>query len=380
MADTRYDCIVLGTGGVGSAALYHHARRGVRVLGLDQFPPGHDQGSSHGDSRIIRLAYFEHPDYIPLLRRAFELWRELEEQADTRLLLDSHVLNLGPADGEVITGLKAAASAHDLNIEPLSSAEVTRRFPSIRMAADQQAILDPNAGILKVEDCIRTYVSLAKRAGASLVVGSPVLSWRAVAQGIEVATQQDTYVCEKLVITPGAWASSLLPAIAQHFTIVRKALFWFDGDTSDFRLGDYPVVLSERAGDTFYAIPRMDAKGVKISNHSGGRECTAPERLDRTLDTTELEAASLFARHHLPSVGPQLNHHTTCMYTMSPDGHFLVGAYPGQANVYLAAGLSGHGFKFASVLGEILADLSTDGVTRHPIEFLNPLRFGGTNR
>ncbi len=377
MSGARYDCIVLGTGGVGSATLYHLARQGVRVLGLDQLPPGHDQGSSHGDSRIIRLAYFEHPDYVPLLRRAFELWRDLETKSGTRLLHDSSILQLGPADGEVIPGLRKAAQIHDLNIDPLSAAEVGKRFPFIRMAPDQEAILDANAGILKVEDCVRAHISLAKRAGASLVIGAPVLTWRSVPEGIEVVTQQDTYLCKKLIITPGAWASSLLPAIAHHFTILRKALFWFETDTPDFRLGTCPVVLSELDGESFYAIPQMDTKGVKISSHTGGRTCPSPEKLDRTLDTRELEAASLFARHHLPAVGPQLNHHTTCMYTMSPDGHFLVGAYPGKDNVNLAAGLSGHGFKFASVLGEILADLTISGSTRHSIGFLSPTRFGG---
>lgn len=184
MADTRYECIVLGTGGVGSAALYHLAKRGVRVLGLDQFPPGHDQGSSHGDTRIIRLVYFEHPDYVPLLRRAFDLWQQLGEQTTLDVFMRCGILQAGPGDGEVITGLLAAAEAHRLELNVLDAQDLNERFPGFSIGEDQTVLFDPNGGILRVEDCIRAHVSLAKAAGASLVIGEPAVSWKPIGDGV----------------------------------------------------------------------------------------------------------------------------------------------------------------------------------------------------
>ncbi len=376
MADARYDCIVLGTGGVGSAALYHLARRGVRVLGLDQFPPGHDHGSSHGDSRIIRLAYFEHPDYVPLLHRAFDLWQQLQDQITTDIFHRCGVLQVGPTDGNVIGGLTRAAELHDLRIERLSEQDLADRFPGFAVDQGLSAIHDPNGGILRVEDCIRSHISLAKEAGAALIVGEPVVAWQSVGDGVRIDTTQSSYLCSRLVITPGSWAPALLPALADHFRILRKSLFWFDNESPSYRLSDNcPVFLFERGEHTFYGFPQLDDRGVKVADHAGGRVFRTPQKADRAIDTTELEAVSLFLRQCLPDVGHQLNHHVTCMYTMSTDGHFLVGQYPGKTNVHFAAGLSGHGFKFAPVLGQALADLTIDGRTSLPIGFLSPDRF-----
>ena len=375
MADTQYDCIVLGTGG-GSAALYHLASRGVRVLGLDQFPPGHDQGSSHGDTRIIRLVYFEHPDYVPLLRRAFDLWQQLAEASSLDIFQRCGILQAGPLEGEVISGLRRAAEAHRLELTTLSADDVKNQFPGFRVEDDMTALYDPNGGILRVEDCIRTHISLAKVAGASLVVGEPVVRWQAEGNVVRVQTTKSTFLTNKLIITPGPWANRQLPALAKHFKILRKSQFWFDNDVPDYQLSSQcPVFLFEHGIHTFYGFPQIDDKGVKIADHAGGRVSRSPQSLDREIDTEELEAVSLFLRQCLPGVGHQLNHHVACMYTMSPDGHFVVGQYPETPNVHFAAGLSGHGFKFATVLGEALADLTLDAKTSLPIGFLSPERF-----
>jgi sarcosine oxidase len=375
MDDTRYDCIVIGTGGVGSAVLHYLAKQGVRVLGLDQFPPGHDQGSSHGDTRIIRLVYFEHPDYVPLLHRAYDLWQQLSEQCDSQILQRCGILHVGPPDGEVISGLVKAAKAHELEISHLSQADLNSQFPGFRADEHLAAIHDPNGGILRVEDCILAQVSLACDAGAELQTNEPVLSWASVGNGVRVRTSSASFQCNKLIITPGPWAANLLPDLAGNFQILRKSLFWFDNESPDYLLANHcPVFLFERGEHTFYGFPQVDDKGVKLADHAGGHIYHSPEQVDRSIDTAELEAASLFLRQHLPGVGHQLNHHVTCMYTMSPDGHFVVGQYPGEDNVHFAAGLSGHGFKFATVLGEILSDLTLHGTTDLPIDFLSPER------
>jgi sarcosine oxidase len=375
MADTRYDCIVLGTGGVGSAALYHLASRGLRVLGLDQFPPGHDQGSSHGDTRIIRLVYFEHPDYVPLLRRAFDLWQQLGEQTTLDVFKRCGILQAGPGDGDVIQGLRSAAEAHRLELNTLDEQDIAEQFPGFDIGDDLTVLFDPNGGILRVEDCIRAHVSLAKAAGASLVIGDPVVSWQQIGDSVEVKTKQSTYQCNKLIVTPGPWAAQQLPALSQHFQLLRKSQFWFDNDAPEYLLSNNcPVFLFEHGKHTFYGFPQVDEKGLKIADHAGGRFIKSPKKVDRTIDTEELESVSLFLRQYLPKVGHQLNHHVTCMYTMSPDGHFIVGQYPDAPNVQFAAGLSGHGFKFATVLGEALTDLTLHGQTDLPIDFLSPER------
>lgn len=378
MAGSPLDCIVVGTGGIGSAALFHLARRGARVLGLDQYPPAHDKGSSHGDTRAIRLVYFEHPDYVPLLRRSFELWESLDAESDTSLLRKTGILQAGPADGEVLTGLIEAARVHDLPMERLDPAEVSNRFPGFTIDEADSAIFDPNGGILAVEDCIRAHIRFAVSSGATLETGDAVRHWYVNRGLVTVETETARYTARRLVITPGPWAPRLLPKFAPHLHLLRKSLFWFANEEDCYRLdNDCPVFLFEKGEHTFYGFPAIDDKGIKIADHAGGKPLESPEALDRHVHTDELEAVSLTLRQRLPRAGHQLNHHTTCMYTMTRDGHFIVGGYPGVPEVSIVAGLSGHGFKFASVLGEVMADLVLDGRTELPIDFLSPRRFDG---
>ena len=371
-----YDCIVIGTGGIGSAAIYHLAARGAKVLGIDRFPVAHDKGSSHGDTRAIRLVYFEHPDYVPLLRRAFTLWEDLDGRTDIPLFRKTGILQAGPPNGEVIKGLLAAARAHSLPMEQLSPDDVTTRFPGFRADAEDAVIFDPNGGVLRVEDCIRTHVSLAEKLGATLSTGEAARDWTIRDGEAVVVTDRGRYTARNLVIAPGAWAPELLPSLAPYLHLLRKSLFWFETSGTDYRIeAGNPVFLFEHGDDTFYGFPVMDNKGIKVANHAGGRRLASPADLDRDLDSEELAAAGRMLRRNLPLANERLNHHTTCMYTMTRDGHFMVGRYPGMSNVSLVAGLSGHGFKFASVLGEIMADLALEGTTAHPIDFLSPDRF-----
>ena len=372
---TDHDYIVLGVGGVGSAALYHLAKRGANVLGIDQYPAGHDKGSSHGDSRLIRLVYFEHPDYVPLLRAAFDLWRELEVESGDELLKMTGLLQAGPADGEVITGLIKAAKTHHLKMEQLDSEDANKRFPGINLKPDQTAIFDENAGVLRVEDCVKTHVKLARKHGAQLKSGLAT-SWRQEQDRISVKIGDETLCCQKLIVTPGAWAPAVLPALNQFLEIRKKSLFWFDKHLSVHQLrNNFPVFFIEDNGHNFYGFPAMDEKGVKLADHQGGEVMSDPSDLDKSLDAAALKDIRGALSQYLPEVDDHVSHFTNCMYTMSKDEHFIVGQYPDSTNVHFVTGLSGHGFKFAPVLGEILADLSMTGETRHPIAFLSPDRF-----
>jgi len=372
------DIIVLGVGGIGSAAMQHLSRRGVRVLGIDQYSPGHDNGSSHGDSRAIRLLYFEHPDYVPLLQRAFTLWSELESSSPRQLYHNTGILQAGPADGEVIQGLLTAASAHDLSMNQMTAHEAKQAFPTFHFDDDMSVIFDPNGGLLKVEDCVTTMFNSAISDGAEFI-GTSVKGWHSEPDHtVTVSTSEGEYRCQHLVICPGAWAPQLLPEFADHLQILRKSLFWFDDQSDCYGLDkNSPVFLYELGGHTFYGFPSLDDKGVKVADHENGIPMTNPDSLDRHVDTEELEAVTRFNHRFLPQLGHQLNHHATCMYTMAADGHFLIGKHPYAENVSMAAGLSGHGYKFATVLGEVLADIAIEGKTRLPVEFLSPSRFLG---
>ncbi len=370
-----HDCIVIGAGGIGSAALYELARRGADVVGLEQFDIAHDKGSSHGDTRAIRLVYFEHPDYVPLLRRSFELWDELEAAWGQPLLARTGILQGGPAGGEVLTGLIAAAQQHGLPMAELDPDGVSRRFEGFAIPQGDTGIFDPNGGTLRVEECVRAFSQLAARHGANLHTGTRIEHWFRRNGTWVVETNQGSFQARKLVITPGAWAPRLLPEFSRHLQILRKSLFWFEPEDDCYLIENgCPAFLFEKNGRTFYGFPAIDEKGIKIAEHSGGQPIDSPDALDRHVLTEDLEAVTLALRQYLPRAGHQLNHHTTCMYTMSPDGHFIVGEYPSMDDVYVVLGLSGHGYKFASVLGEIMADFVIEGRTGHPIDFLSPAR------
>jgi len=384
----RFDAIVIGTGGMGAAALMHLAARGVRVCGLDRFPPGHDRGSSHGQTRLIRLAYFEHPDYVPLLRRAYELWQELEAASGRPLLVESGLLMAGPPEGEVLAGTVASATIHSLPIERMTSREAMCRWPGIRLPEEWAAVHEKRAGYLFVEDCVRAHAAEAVRLGARIEHGVAVRGWRAVGPDgsgghVVVETDRGNYSADRLVVTAGAWAADLLHLPSLPLRVLRKSLFWYEPEKvvrADHVAGNLPCFAFDTPAGFFYGFPAFDARGVKIAEHTGGTAVDDPLVVDRGIDAWDRARVEAVVATHLPMVSGHLNDHAVCLYTMSPDGHFVVGHHPQHARVSIAAGFSGHGFKFASVMGEVLADLALVGKTTHPIGFLSPNRFlsGGT--
>lgn len=374
---THYDAIVLGTGGVGSAAAFHLARRRARVLGLDRFPGGHDRGSSHGETRIIRQAYFEHADYVPLLRRGYELWAELESLVNERLFHQVGLLQIGPAGGYVIGGVLTAARQHGLQVDELTAAQSEARFPGFRVPAGMVAAFEPAAGYLLVERCVLAHLAAAKQHGAELKTGVTVQSWQADDGRVTVATDQGIFTADKLVITAGAWAPQLLADLGIKMTVRRKHLHWFEGNDPVYRGPNAPTFFYEMPHGLFYGFPAVDELGVKVAEHSGGEEVADPLTDERPLEEPDLARVRDFISRQLPFVGISAGHrrHAVCFYTMSPDEQFIIDRHPRHPNVVFSAGLSGHGFKFTSVLGEVMADLALTGTTSQPIGFLGAGRF-----
>ncbi|MGE0607485.1 MAG: N-methyl-L-tryptophan oxidase [Pirellulales bacterium] len=367
-----YDAIVLGTGGVGSAALFHLARRGAKVLGLDRFPPAHNRGSSHGQTRMIRQAYFEHPDYVPLVRRSYALWREMEALRGTRLYHEVGLLEIGPPDGLIVPGVLKAAAEHGLPVERLSPQQIQSRFPGFRLPDEAWVgLFERHAGYLRVEACVQAHLDEAARHGAELKTGIAVQEWRVAPGHVEVMTEQGVFMAEKLVISAGAWAGKLLTGLGLRLEIRRKPQYWYRAKVDDYRADrGGPAFLYETPQGLFYGFPQIDDRGVKIAEHSGGTTIDDPLRLNREVDPIDQARVAGFAARYMPGITAQLLHHAPCMYTMTSDEHFIVDRHPAHPRVAFAAGLSGHGFKFAPVLGEVLADLTLAGKTALPIGFL----------
>lgn len=367
----HFDAIVLGMGGVGSAALDHLARRGVRALGIDRFPPGHDRGSSHGATRIIRQAYFEHPDYVPLLRRTYELWEDLSQRCGQKLFHQTGLLQVGSPRGEVVPGVIACAKQHQLEIEELTGREITARWPGFRVAEGFHGVFEKRAGYLEVEACVLAHLHEARAAGAELLTECSAIEWRASGSGVIVVTERGEFSAGALIIAAGPWAGSLLNELDLQLVVRRKPVFWFEAmETAYSAARGSPCFLFELPGGIFYGMPQIDPSGVKAAEHTGGVAVSDPLSLNREIEPAERRRVEEFLAECLPQVSRRQTRHSVCMYTMSPDAQFIVDRHPQHANVAFAAGLSGHGFKFTPVLGEALADLALEGKTGLPIEFL----------
>jgi len=374
----HYEAIVVGIGGIGSAAACQLARRGARVLALDRFPLAHGRGSSHGHTRLIRLAYFEHPNYVPLLRRAYASWRALEAATGRRLLIESGLVTAGPPASAVLAGVDASAREHGLVIERLSASAARARWPALALPDDWSVAFESCAGYLLVEACVAAFAEAATRAGATLEHGVAVHGWSADRHGVTVSTDRGTRSADRLVLAPGPWAGDLLRLPAARLQVLRKSLFWYEpapADRSLFAPDAFPCFAFDAPAGFFYGFPRFDSRGVKVAEHTGGRAVADPLAVDRGIDVTEQARIESITAAHLPRLGRRRTAHAACLYTMTPDGHFLVGLHPDSDRVAIAAGFSGHGFKFASVIGEIAADVALTGRTTPAIDFLSPTRF-----
>jgi sarcosine oxidase len=362
----RFDVIVVGLGGMGSAAAAHAASRGKRVLGLEQFQPAHDRGSSHGRSRVIRLAYFEHPAYVPLLRRAYELWRRLEDQSGRRLLQITGGLMIGARDSDVVAGSLRSAREHQLEHELLDAAQIRRRFAPLTPGGDTVALFENAAGIVFPEEAIRAHLDVAVAHGAHAHFDEPVKDWQVTASGtIEVRTSRARYEADRLILAPGAWAPELFKITWLPLTVEPQQLHWFEpaGGAAQFAADRFPIYIWDIGnGIQFYGFPAGEDGRVKVAFF---RSKVTGEAAMRTA-----------LRPCIPALADgSLMETVSCKYTLTPDQHFVIGSHVDFENVVIASPCSGHGYKFASVIGEILADLAIDGTTRHPIGLFDPARF-----
>lgn len=366
-----YDAIVVGLGGVGSAALYHLARQGARVLGLDQHPPDHHKGSSHGHSRVIRRAYFEHPDYVPLLNRAYEHWAALSALSQQELLLPVGVLQVGPPEGEVMQGVLQSAQTHGLAVEQLTGAQVQDRFPGFIVPAHHEAVLEKQAGVLRVETCVQVMLQAALDAGAVAQRPAEVTGWTPEAHGVTVQTGAGAMKARHLVLSPGAYYRDLLGGLDLPLHVLGKTQLWFEARPELQVSAGCPAFLFEGDEGIFYGLPAFDGRGVKLAQHDGGERLDAPNAWARPVPAQEVDAVQAFRRRAIPSLGAHIIDQQRCMYTCTPDGHFIVDRHPACASVSFAVGLSGHGFKMVPSLGEALADLALHGETALPISLFS---------
>jgi len=368
---------VIGAGMAGSSAALHLSKRGAAVTLFDQFAFGHDKGSSHGATRLFRTAYFEHPDYVPILQRALAMWKKFEEEAGETLFHQTGVIEAGPPDGFLLTGLRAAIAQHDLPVIHLGADALKRDHPLLVLPRSFEAVFEREAGFVFAGKTVAHQIRIAKEHGAQLRPETRVASWRPVKGGVAIAAGDGEEIFDRVVIAAGVWANSLLDLPLAEVTPVPKTLFWRRAETDAFDLGKgfAPFGVETPEGRFFYGFPAIDADGVKVAEHTGGTAIRQPE--DRSFDPAPNEEQDLesFLSSTIPGLAGRPGKHQGCLYEISSDHHFLIDRHPKSDRVVFAAGLSGHGFKFAPVLGEALAAMTLEDRTPPEWKFLALSRF-----
>lgn len=358
----RFDVVVIGAGSAGMAAGYYLSKKGVRVLMIDAYDPPHTSGSHHGETRIIRHAYGEGREYIPLALRSQQLWMELEEEAGERLFARTGVLGVGAPDSRFIRETIDGAKIHNLPLERLSAEEIMRRWPGITIPETDIGCLEPDAGVLFCEACLRAFRKGAIDRGAVLKTNTPVLSLQREAGGISLRTPTDTFYGERVIVSAGAWVGKLLADLSLPLTPVRKTVGWFLCDEGLYDSRRFPAFFFDLPDEQYYGFPSFGGSGVKVGRHDGGPPID-PDRFDRTFGSHPEDEGDLrrFLQQNLPRAAGERLRGSVCIYTRTPDEHFLIDRHPEDERILIAAGLTGHGFKFSSALGEALAQWTTDG-------------------
>ncbi len=386
----QFDAIVLGLGAMGSAAVYQLARKGRRVLGVDQFSPPHTLGSTHGDTRITRQAIGEGGEYVPLVLRSYELWREIEQQSGQDLLTITGGLIMASQSSQ--TGMHGSANFLQTTIDAaeqygiahtvLDADQIHQRFPQFQLVGDERGYYEDNAGFLRPERCIEAQLALAERFGAELHTGERALEYQPSASddSVTLVTELGSYTADKLVITAGPWVGSLLEAsYAHYFTVYRQVLYWFGlkGDIAPFLPGRFPIFIWERPGSSIYGFPAIDGPdgGVKIATEDYTK-ATTPETVDR--EVSRAETQQMYERHvanSVPALSETCIKSVSCLYTATPDERFVIDTHPEHPQVIIASPCSGHGFKHSAAIGEVLAELVTEGKSHLDISSFSLRRF-----
>ena len=382
--NNSFDVIVIGVGSMGSATSYYLAKRGYKVLGLEQFDISHEFGSHAGQSRIIRKAYFEHPGYVPLLERAYENWEALEWETGKQVYYKTGLLYAGNPNNEMIKGVERSAGLYNIDLDQMNIAAAADQFPQFKFPDDFEILFEPEAGFITPEKAIRLYASQAKKNGAAIHSNEKVINWEKERNTILVKTDKQTYQCDKLIITAGAWAGKMIPGLADKIKVTRQFVAWIKTKNDDqFELNKFPcwMISDDEKHGCYYGFPLLDTEkfgepaGLKLAHHFPN-EVTDPDKVDRLTTEKDIQNLNYCLNKYLPGVFDSILHTKICLYANSPDENFIIDKLPGyEENVSIACGFSGHGFKFASVVGEILADLAIEGRSDLPIEFLNANRF-----
>jgi sarcosine oxidase len=375
-APARYDVIVVGCGGMGSAVLAHLAGRGKRVLGLERFDIPHTMGSSHGINRIIRLAYYEDPSYVPLLVRSYELWRDLEREAGEQLLHITGSIDASDPDGEVFVGSLRSCELHGLEHTVLTGQELSRRFPGYRLPEGHAALLQPEGGFLLSERCIVAHVNQAMAHGAVIHAREQVVEWEPTAGGVRVRTDRGIYEAEQLVLTAGAWNGSMARPLQDLLVPERQVLAWFQPlEPAHFQPDCFAVFNLTVEEGRYYGFPVFGIPGFKVGRYHHLDEVVDPEDMDREPRREDESILRAFTERYFPGANGPVMTLKSCSFTNTPDEHFIIDRLPDAEQVLAVSPCSGHGFKFCSVIGEIVADLVIEGATRHDISLFRLDRF-----
>ncbi len=373
----RYDVAVIGLGAMGSAALFDLARRGVRAVGIERFEPGHDHGSSHGESRAIRLGYFEHPSYVPLARKAYENWRRLERLTDETVLTVTGILEIGRPGSVIVEGSLVASRLHDLPYEMLDAAAIGRRFPQFVLPSTYSGVFQPDGGFLHCDRASALHLALAREAGAEIRANTTVLGIERRADGVRIVTATEAIDAGSVVVCAGAWIGDLVPALKPVLTLTRQVLCWFEPrDPAPVSLGSLPVFIIDGEEDIAYGFPQFTSAGFKCASHNDSGVLAAAG--DARQDAVPADEARMrrFLERYLPAAAGPLKAMKTCIYTKTPDEDFVIDLLPEDPRIVVASPCSGHGFKFASVIGEALADLALEQGTLHDLSRFRLDRFG----
>ncbi len=351
----KYDAIVVGCGGIGSSALYHLAKAGQSVLGLDRFYPPHDRGSSHGSTRIIRQAYFENARYIPLLKRAYELWEGLEARTGKHLFHRVGLLILSGERGGIADAAQKNAAEYGVPIKMLSSALVRERYPAFEIPDNYTGTLEPGAGYLEVENCVGAHLDLARSLGAETRFGESFAHWEKTAGGVICTTDKGRYEAKYLVLSSGAWSPGLLVETGMSLVVRRAPQFWYRGDASFEESRGMPCFAFARGKDFIYGFPSVPELGVKVASYAASEIVEDPLHVSPVATAEEKKTVESYIREFLPGLQMPASREKLCLYTLTQDENFLVDWHPKSDRVFVTTGGSGHAFKFVSVLGEIVA-------------------------
>jgi sarcosine oxidase len=367
----KYDVVVLGLGGMGSSAAYHLAKRGLKVLGLEQFTEAHALGSSHGKTRLIRKAYFEHPDYVPLLHRSYELWDEIEKESQEKLFHATGLTIFGDSNSIILKGIKASRDKFNLDVKELGLEAAQSWNPNFKIPKGFMGLTEDGAGFLEVEKCVLAHIKIARKFGAELRFEEPCLTWGADGSGVWVQTAKEKIFADKLVITAGPWTSSILKDLHLKLQVHRVVQFWFQGKNSSVLKQIKKCFAFDMPYGFIYGFPIFaNSQTLKVAIHKPGDKISDPYQVDRQITEKDHLEVSRFLEEVMPEIDPKPVEGSVCLYTMTPDEHFIIDTHPKFSQVSFASGFSGHGFKFASAVGSVLSDLTATGNSPDLRDFL----------